>query len=73
MFEGSPCAGDISDVKPGNENFTIITDGNNRFDENVYRAPKSAGPARFAWGHTVMDWNELRAMGMERNGRLILY
>ena len=40
-FEGEACAGATSDVKPDDENYTIIEEGNNRFDANVYRVPKS--------------------------------
>jgi parallel beta-helix repeat protein len=51
FFEGVACAGGgASDVEPGNENFAIITDGNNLFDGNVYRVPRTSGPARFVWG-----------------------
>ena len=34
-FEGAPCAGGASDTKPEDENFAIITNGNNRFDGNT--------------------------------------
>jgi hypothetical protein len=72
-FEGPPCSGGASDVKPGHENFAIITEGNNVFDRNVYRVPRGAGPARFVWGHAVFDWEGLRAKGVEQNGQLVLY
>jgi hypothetical protein len=72
-FEGAPCAGGASDTKLGDENFTIITDGNNVFDANVYRAPLTGGPARFAWGHAILEWEELRQRGVEPNGALVLY
>ncbi len=45
FFEGVACAGGASDVEPGNENFAIITDGNNLFDGNVYRVPRTSGRA----------------------------
>ncbi len=72
-FEGAVCAGGASDTAPGDENFAIITEGNNTFDRNVYRVPRAAGPQRFAWGHAVFEWDELREQGVEPNGRLIRY
>jgi Right handed beta helix region len=71
-FEGAACAGGVSDTKPNNENFAIITDGNNRFDGNTYRVARPSEPARFVWGHTVTDWDGFRRRGLERNGRLVL-
>jgi hypothetical protein len=73
LFEGPACAGGASDAEPGDENFTIITEGNNRFDRNVYRVPRASAPAGFVWGHEVFDWDGLRAKGVEPNGRLVLY
>jgi hypothetical protein len=70
-FEGAACAGGISDTKPDDENFTIITDGNNRFDGNTYRVGRPSEPARFAWGHEVTDWDGFRRKGLEQNGRLV--
>jgi parallel beta-helix repeat protein len=72
-FEGDACAGGASDAEPGDGNFTIITDGNNLFDGNVYRVPRVSGSARFVWGHATFDWDGLRANGVEQNGRLIIY
>ncbi|MBX9843622.1 MAG: right-handed parallel beta-helix repeat-containing protein [Xanthobacteraceae bacterium] len=73
-FEGAPCAGGASDVEPGHENFSIISDGQNSFDRNVYRIPRTAGAHRFVWGHDQgLDWDALRRAGLELNGRLILY
>jgi Right handed beta helix region len=71
-FEGAACAGGVSDTKPDNENFAIITDGNNRFDGNTYRVARPSEPARFVWGHTVTDWDGFRRRGLEKNGRLVL-
>jgi hypothetical protein len=73
IFEGAACAGGISDAEPGDENFSIITDGNNVFDANLYRVPRSIGPPRFAWGHASFDWDGLRAKGVEPNGQLVAY
>jgi Right handed beta helix region len=73
LFEGAACAGGVSDAEPGDENYTIITEGNNRFDGNIYRVPRASGPARFVWGHKIFDWDGLRAKGVEPNGRLVLY
>jgi hypothetical protein len=72
-FEGSACAGGASDASPGDENFTIISDGNNSFDANVYRVPHARAPDRFVWGHSTLDWDGLRQCGLELNGRLVLY
>ena len=72
-FEGAACAGGASDAKPGDENFAIITDGDNRFDGNTYRVGDPDEPARFVWGHDVTDWNGFRRKGQERNGRLVTY
>lgn len=70
-FEGAACAGGTSDTKPGDENFAIITDGDNRFDGNTYRVGQPGGPARFVWGRDVTDWDGFRRKGLERNGRLV--
>ncbi|WP_235983934.1 right-handed parallel beta-helix repeat-containing protein [Bradyrhizobium australiense] len=72
-FEGAACAGGASDVKPGHENFSIITDGHNLFDSNVYHVPRASGPARFVWGHATFDWDGLRGQGVEPNGHLVIY
>jgi hypothetical protein len=72
-FEDAACAGGASDVKPGHENFSIIADGNNVFDRNVYRVPRTAGPGRFPWGRAIFDWDELRGRGFEPNGQLVTY
>jgi hypothetical protein len=73
IFEGAACAGGASDTEPGDENFAIITNGNNVFDGNVYRVPRGVGPQRFVWGHAVFEWDELRRRGIEPNGRLVRY
>jgi hypothetical protein len=71
-FEGAPCAGGASDTKPEDENFAIITNGNNRFDANTYRVQRMSGPARFVWDQDVTDWDGFRRKGLEQSGRLIL-
>jgi hypothetical protein len=71
-FEGPGCAGGASDAEPGDANYAIITDGNNIFDADVYRVPRSGGSMRFSWGHKVYDWASLSLLGMERNGQLII-
>jgi len=71
-FEGAPCSGGISDTPPDSENYSIITDGNNLFDANVYRA-RTSKEERFPWGHHVLNWNGLRAAGLEPNGQLMFY
>lgn len=72
-FEDAACAGGASDAEPGDENFSVITDGNNVFDRNLYRVPLNSGPQRFSWGHDVFDLDEARQHGFEPNGRLVLY
>jgi hypothetical protein len=72
-FEGATCAGGASDVGPGDENFSVITDGNNVFDANVYHVPRVSGPPRFVWGHAIFDWDGLQGLGVEPNGRLTTY
>ena len=72
-FEGTACAGGVSDVSLLDENFAIINDGNNTFDGNVYRAARLSGPVRFFWGHNVMDWGQLRQKGLEQGGQLIRF
>jgi hypothetical protein len=72
-FEGAACAGAASDVLPGDENAFVIENGTNLFDRNVYRVPRGSGPHRFAWGHAVFGWEELRRAGLEQNGWLITY
>jgi hypothetical protein len=72
-FEGVPCAGGASDTKPGDENFGIIANGNNRFDANTYRVRGTSGPARFVWEQDVTDWEGFRRKGLEQSGRLIPY
>ena len=71
-FEGAPCAGGVSDTEPENENYSIITNGNNRFDANIYRA-RTNKEERFPWGHQVLNWDALRAAGLEPNGQLMFY
>ena len=71
-FEGAVCAGGASDTTPGNENFTIITDGNNRFDGNTYRVRGASDPSRFVWGQDVTNWSGFRGKGLEQSGRLVL-
>lgn len=72
-FEGAPCIGGASDVEPDDENFSIITEGNNVFDRNVYRVPRTTDPARFVWGHATFDWDGWRRSGPEPNGKLVIY
>jgi hypothetical protein len=72
-FEGAACAGGTSDAEPGYENYAVITDGNNLFDRNIYRIPRTGGPARFVWGQAIFDWNGLQGKGVAPNGRLVVY
>lgn len=73
-FEGSPCAGGASDVARTDENFSIITTGGNQFDRNTYRVRSDTRKYRFVWGRAEnLDFDGLRALGLEREGRLVLY
>ena len=72
-FEGAACAGGVSDVNIYDENYAIITDGDNSFDGDIYRVPQSSGPARFFWGHSVTDWDRFREKGLEQGGQLIFF
>jgi Right handed beta helix region len=72
-FEGAACAGGASDTKPDDENFAIISNGNNRFDGNTYRVPRNSEPPRFVWGRYVTDWDGFRQHGLEPSGHLVLY
>jgi Right handed beta helix region len=71
-FEGAVCAGGASDTKPENENFGIISHGNNLFDGNTYRVRGGSEPQRFVWDQDVTDWNGFRGKGLEQSGHLIL-
>lgn len=69
-FEGAACAGGVSDTRPGHENYSIISDGNNRFDGNTYHArPPDAD--HFIWGRELTDWDGFRRTGQETNGRIV--
>jgi hypothetical protein len=72
MFEDGVCAGGVSDAKPGDENFAIITEGSNLFDGNTYRMQRPASSARFVWGHDITNWNGFRSKGQEKSGQLLL-
>jgi hypothetical protein len=66
-FEGAGFAGGASDTKPWSENYAIISQGQNRFDYNVYRSPQDASIV-FAWGHARLPWAGFREQGQEHNG-----
>jgi hypothetical protein len=70
-FEGAACAGGVSDTGPDDENFSIIADGNNRFDGNIYRVGRPGESARFVWGQDVTDWAGFQRKGLERSGSLL--
>jgi hypothetical protein len=72
-FEGAACAGGASDARPDDENYSIIEEGHNLFDANVYYVSQTSEPARFVWGHAVFDWKGLRGLGLELNGRQVAY
>jgi Right handed beta helix region len=70
-FEGTACAGGVSDAKPGDENFGIVATGNNLFEGNTYRVGRSQQQARFVWGRAVTDWEGFRHNGQERSGSMV--
>lgn len=70
-FEGDSCAGGVSDVAPGKENYSMIEDGNNIFDWNTYRIRRSPAKHIFAWGHAETDWDSARRLGFEPHGRIV--
>jgi hypothetical protein len=72
-FDGAPCAGGVSDTRPGDANFDIIAKGNNLFDGNTYRVRRGSGPGRFVWGRDVTDWDGFRRKGLERDGQLVFF
>ena len=72
-FEGAACAGAASDVQQDNPNALVIENGNNKFDRNVYRVRDESSGFRFAWGHAVFDWEELRRTGIEQHGSMIIH
>jgi parallel beta-helix repeat protein len=72
-FEGDACAGGASDVKPDHENYSIIENGNNKFDRNLYRMPRQHSKQVFVWGSTETDWAGAQKLGFEPQGQLILY
>ncbi len=71
-FEGAVCAGAASDTKPDDENFIIITTGNNRFDGNTYLVRSTSEPPKFVWDRDLTDWSGFRSKGQEETGRLVL-
>jgi hypothetical protein len=71
-FDGAVCAGGASDTTPGNENYGIITDGNNRFDGNTYRVRGGSEPPRLVWDRDITDWSGFRGKGLELSGRLVI-
>ena len=73
-FEGAACAGGASDTKPDNENFAIITDGNNRFDGNTYPCParERTGPLRVGAGRHRLERVSAKGPGTDRPPRLVL-
>jgi hypothetical protein len=61
--------GAVSDTSFVSPNFSIIEDGDNRFDRDTFRFPPSGPIATFAWGHKIYDFDGFRALGLEANSR----
>ena len=70
VFQGEGVAGGAADTEVGDENYGIITQGNNLFDHNAYRALDPSLRIRFAWGTPtkLYDCAEFRQFGQETNG-----
>jgi hypothetical protein len=58
---------------PNDKTVAIITDGNNRFEDNTYRVPRDSGLARFVWRRDVTVWDGFRHKGKEQGGRLVAF
>jgi parallel beta-helix repeat protein len=71
-YLGVGTSGGASDRSPHHENYSIISDGGNRYDFNTYRVPPKASAA-FLWGHRTFDWDAFRSQGQEPNGTISLY
>jgi hypothetical protein len=71
VYLGAGKAGGVADTKPGDENYGIITDGQNRFDYNTYKGPDINRSIEFAWGSGAGRYgcSEFREIGQEINGR----
>lgn len=71
-FVGDGVAGGTSDSDPGDENYSIIEAGNNRFNYNVYRV-KTAGSVDYEWGQATHNFSGFRSQGQEASGQQVLY
>jgi hypothetical protein len=71
-FEGTGHAGGASSTDVRDQNYKIISEGQNLFDFNAYRSPMGTTPV-FAWGRRQYGWADFRAQGQERNGSLTFY
>jgi hypothetical protein len=68
-YEGDGTSGGVSDRSFFNENYSIIIDGNNRFNFNTYKV-KSGASAIFLWSHSRFDWAGFQGQGQEPDGTL---
>jgi parallel beta-helix repeat protein len=70
IFLGAGWTGGASDARTGEENYFIIENGGNRFDDNIYRVPYGIRP-QFIWGHALLDFSDFQDRGQERNGTVL--
>jgi hypothetical protein len=56
-FEGNGCVGGASDAAKGDENYSIIDGGNNKFRDEIYRLLHGRSVS-FYWGHAILNWDD---------------
>jgi hypothetical protein len=71
IFQEGGGVGGAADTEPGDENYGIITQGNNVFDHNTYQTLDPNQGVQFAWGTPtkLYDCSAFRKFGQETNGR----
>jgi len=71
IFQEGGGAGGAADTEVGDENYGIITQGNNVFDHNIYQTLDPNQAVQFAWGTPtkLYDCSAFRKFGQETNGR----
>jgi len=72
-FEESACAGGASSGWPDEENVSLISDGDNRFDANANPVARTRGQHRLELGHSKLNRDRQRQRDRESNGRRVLY
>jgi hypothetical protein len=71
VFQGAGATGGAADTEIGEENYGIITQGNNVFDHNNYLILDPRQPVKFAWGTPTKKYDcyGFRQFGQELNGQ----